>query len=176
MQIQPSLVSSRDGEGKTPLHYASISGRRDLVEELLARQASIGDVDLSGWTALHHAASHGCKAVVEVLVANQEGVNATDSGGCTPLSRALQNGHLDVANYLRDRGGIALGSWFKDRMRQLAEAKLRLQRADHWLDEAIKLGNEAAYGDKQKVRNTYQTACEEEKKLMALMHEYGVQS
>ncbi len=94
-----------DKGGYTPLHYAAITGLKDLAEVLLANQAQVIAKDNYGDTPLHYAAMMGHKDLAEVLLANKAQVNAMDNYRYTPLHLAAQFRHKDVADLLRQRGG-----------------------------------------------------------------------
>ena len=105
-------VNAKDNAGCTPLHnavcgrlyhYDSLShlgdagfgvtpfdsGKKDLVELLLANKADINATDNERhWTPLHHAASVGRPGMAELLLDRGADVNAQSAGGHTPLSLA----------------------------------------------------------------------------------------
>ena len=59
---QRDCVSVEDGA--TPLMYACVAGRLDMVEELVQRGCEVNKQDaLNGWTALMQAVFHGCVCV-----------------------------------------------------------------------------------------------------------------
>ncbi len=96
----PHLVSSKDKNGFTPLHWAAYMGQKEVAECLLAAKAEVNAKDNGGCTPLHRAASNGHKDVAEALLAAKAEVNAKDNGGCTPLHRAAANGRKEVAALL----------------------------------------------------------------------------
>src|ERR1035437_47685 len=56
IEEDPSLVKSRDPEGKTPLHRAAERGRRAVAEVLIANGADVNAQDKDGYSPLHWAA------------------------------------------------------------------------------------------------------------------------
>jgi len=114
LKSNPGLVSSTDGEGMTPLHWAAEKGRKDVAALLLANQAEVNAKSVTGWTPLHYAADWGDKDMVEFLLANNADVNAKTVDGLTPLHlvemETIEDGavavkHKDVAQLLRNHGG-----------------------------------------------------------------------
>ena len=51
-------VDARDGDGRTPLHYAARLADISVVEALLERDADIDAIDYEGYTPLHVAATN----------------------------------------------------------------------------------------------------------------------
>ncbi len=83
------LVSTRDGYGKLPLHYAAEAGNVEIVKFLLAHKADITGQDNRGWTALHHAVNNDHTATVELLIAHGAKMNAPNAMNWTPLHLAV---------------------------------------------------------------------------------------
>lgn len=62
------VVRLTDDKGRTPLHLAALSGRRDIVSALLAAGAPRAARDNAGRTALDAALARGREAVVDLLL------------------------------------------------------------------------------------------------------------
>jgi ankyrin repeat protein len=105
LKDNPSLVSSQDKEGDTPLYTAAFWGHKDAVLLLLANNADVNARNKDGATPLHTAAYWGHKDVVLLLLDNKADVNAKDNWGDTPLRLAADKGHKDVVELLRQHGG-----------------------------------------------------------------------
>ncbi|WP_054849042.1 ankyrin repeat domain-containing protein [Vulcanisaeta sp. JCM 14467] len=87
--------------GMTPLHYAVLGNRLDIVKYLIENGADINARDNTGKTPLHFAAKNGYLDIVKYLIENKADINVKDNIGKTPLDYAEENGHKNVANYLR---------------------------------------------------------------------------
>jgi ankyrin repeat protein/beta-lactamase regulating signal transducer with metallopeptidase domain len=88
----------------TPLHWATFTSQRAIIEFLIAKGA---DVNAGGeWNdpPLHYAAVHGHKGLVELLLAKGAGVNSEDNGGKTALHDAARQGHRDIVELLINKG------------------------------------------------------------------------
>jgi ankyrin repeat protein len=121
----PKLVNTADAKGRTVLTCAALSGKREIVDFLLANGASediftaaiaghtnrittlvkadpklVNATDSSGKTVLHLAALNGQKNAVELLLAEKANVNALDGDGFTPLHWAVMFNKSDVAEVL----------------------------------------------------------------------------
>lgn len=101
---EPSLAKVRDSAGYTPLHWAAIDGRKDIVALLLANGAEIDAGTPQGATPLHLAAGSGRREAVEVLLKNGADLHRRDSNGRTPMARAQAGSHSDVVRLLRSFG------------------------------------------------------------------------
>jgi cytohesin len=106
LKHDPSLVSSRDENGFTPLHLAAANGYKSMVEFLLTTKADVNAKDNAGSTPLHQAAAAdgGHSDIVELLLAHKADVNAADTQGLTPLHYALLADNPDVATALLNHG------------------------------------------------------------------------
>ena len=90
--------------GETALMLAAYKGKMDLVQELLARGATINRI--GGWTPLHYAATTGKNDVVKLLLAKGARVNVQTAAGVTPLYMAARLPSRDVANTLLAAGAM----------------------------------------------------------------------
>lgn len=71
-------------------------GRREVVEFLLANDASIQACDEGGLHPLHNACSFGHADVVRLLLGAGASPNTTDNWNYTPLHEAASKGKIDV--------------------------------------------------------------------------------
>jgi len=100
LKINPDLVSSKDGDGETPLHWAAANGHNDVVKFLLANKADVNAKDNSGDTPLHQAAGKGYLDTAELLLAGQADVNSKDKNEYTPLHYAVLGHQLKLVQLL----------------------------------------------------------------------------
>lgn len=88
-------VHSRDGHGKTPLHWAAeFCAKPEVIASLLKEGADIHVRDKRGRTPLHFAAIRNIPEIVEFLL-NKSASGATqDADGKTPFDYAQKNDAL----------------------------------------------------------------------------------
>ena len=104
LKVNPDLVNSKESSGgATPLHLATASGHKDMIELLLADNADVKAKDDYGWTPLHFAAFSGRQNIVELL--HNADVNRRDGSGDTPLMREAQADYKAKVELLRQHGG-----------------------------------------------------------------------
>ncbi len=101
---EPSLINVKDSAGYTPLHWAAIDGRKDVITLLLARGADVNARNPQGATPLHMAAGSGRKEAAEVLLKNGAYMHSRDVNDFTPMARAEAGGHKDVVELLHSFG------------------------------------------------------------------------
>ncbi|XP_063216299.1 poly [ADP-ribose] polymerase tankyrase-like [Bacillus rossius redtenbacheri] len=107
--VTPQTVNARDTAGRksTPLHFAAGYGRREVVEYLLAANASIQARDDGGLHPLHNACSFGHADVVRLLLEAGANPNTRDNWSYTPLHEAAIKGKVDVCIALLQHGADA---------------------------------------------------------------------
>jgi ankyrin repeat protein len=94
-------VELRNPKDESPLMLAAIKGQKDLVEQLIKRDA---DVNKPGWTPLHYAATSGQIDIMKMLLENFAFIDAQSPNGTTPLMMAAMYGSSDAVKLLLDEG------------------------------------------------------------------------
>jgi ankyrin repeat protein len=106
----PSLVSVRDGDASTPLHWAAWKGHPEIAEILLDSGADIAAHNQNGhWgTTPLHAAAHGNRpAVVKLLIERGADVNQLKASGVgTPLAETKLHNASAAARVLKAAGAV----------------------------------------------------------------------
>jgi ankyrin repeat protein len=98
----------------TPLCLAVLRGTVEALEALIENGAD-PNVTFTDWivsssiekTPLHEAVLKDKKEVAELLIKGGANVNALSSTGETPLDMAINNSRTEIANLLREHGGIS---------------------------------------------------------------------
>jgi len=92
------------GGGNTPLYYAVLYQRTELVTLFLARGADVNVRNDRGITLLRTAAEGGSAKVAELLLAHGADVNARDNLGMTPLDGAVFYRQKELVDLLLAHG------------------------------------------------------------------------
>lgn len=99
---QGTKVDTRDTAGRTALMFASTGPNTPTVQLLLDRKAEVNLVDNEEhWSALMFAAAEGHQEVVGLLIDNEADLSLADIDGSTAESFARDNGHVEVADFLK---------------------------------------------------------------------------
>ncbi|XP_069476577.1 ankyrin repeat and SAM domain-containing protein 6 isoform X2 [Ambystoma mexicanum] len=86
----PNQVNIVNGEGASPLMIAAVTGKMDLVQFLIDRNADINKQDnVHAWTALMQATYHGNKEVVLYLLNQGADVNLRAKNGYTAFDLVM---------------------------------------------------------------------------------------
>ena len=94
---------ARDESGRTPLHWAASTGKRELCEMLLKQSTTdVNAIEGRGKAPIHLAIAHGRDDIVEVLLHHRANVMATSDGSWTPLHNACEQGTVKVVKLLLD--------------------------------------------------------------------------
>jgi len=103
----PSLLKATEWDNATLLHDAVGQKHQDVAVFLLDRGADPNATTKDGLTPLHMAAQNGDTAIIRLLLepGRKAKIDVVDAKGWTPLDRAVKWGHLDAADFLRERGG-----------------------------------------------------------------------
>ncbi len=105
-------VNTKNRNGKTALQLACFWGNLDVVKHLIQRGANIHEVTKAKEALLAEVMSGGTSPLtpgqhpelVRLLIENGADVNTRDGFGDTVLMFACEQGHLDLADFLLDRG------------------------------------------------------------------------
>ena len=97
-------VSSRDGQGRTPLHRAVEINDMQTAQILINNGADVNAKDNDDETPLHFAAWENIKDIAEILISGGANVNVRNKDGMTPMHYAAWTNAKDTAEFLISRG------------------------------------------------------------------------
>mmetsp|Transcript_45933 Transcript_45933/g.143745 ORF Transcript_45933/g.143745 Transcript_45933/m.143745 type:complete len:480 (-) Transcript_45933:39-1478(-) len=99
------LLDTRDGNGRTALHFACNGGGEDVVEFILEECPDAKDAaDDDGATPLHLAVTGRQRDAVQMLIDAVADVNRADKTGVAPLHHAASLGSVKMINMLAGAG------------------------------------------------------------------------
>jgi len=99
-------VNAMASSGRTPLHYATQRGHKEVAELLIASGAALNVKDNSGVTPLWLAARWGHENTTALLIAAGADANAQDKRDRTPVDIADLFNHPEIVEVLREHGGV----------------------------------------------------------------------
>lgn len=98
-------VNALNELGKTPLNWAAVMGRKDIVELLLEKGADINGVGRYSGAALHGAAQGDRNIeITKLLIARDAKIDMKDPQGRTPLFEAVSLQSVANVTLLIDKG------------------------------------------------------------------------
>lgn len=101
-----SLVTQKDANHRSILHWAAIMGKERLVELLLKfKESPLDEPDDTGATPLILATLKGSMPICRMLIERGANVNQRNSNGHTPVKYASSKNHKELLSYLLDCGG-----------------------------------------------------------------------
>jgi len=97
-------INDEDENGNSPLVFAVLNGRLDLVRNLVDQGAFVNHQNYNGETALYWAAAQGSEQIVDVLIENGSNLNICNLDGASPAHVAAANGHCSILGKLIRNG------------------------------------------------------------------------
>jgi ankyrin repeat protein len=140
-----AVVDGRDGDGRTPLHWAAAADEPDIATLLIDAGAKVDGRDGEGRTPLHLAVRGNVADVMALLLKKGASADAPDVAGRTPLAWAAYVGHKEPIKPLVDAGadpnrkdqtGTAPLHWAARRGKKDAAAALLAAKADVNIQDA----------------------------------------
>jgi len=101
---QGADVNAAQGDGTTPLHWASYQLDTDLVQRLIAKGAKANTANRYGASPLGEAAKAANAEIAALLIKAGADVDAANGDGETPLMLAAKAGATEVARELIEAG------------------------------------------------------------------------
>lgn len=99
-------INCLNGSMKTPLSLAVSNGHKETAGVLIKNGVNVNfPIDGYGNYPLHIAAEKGNIEIIKLLLDSGADINRRNKLKEPPLLLAIQNGHKDVAEFLRSRGG-----------------------------------------------------------------------
>jgi hypothetical protein len=102
----PLDITTRDTEGRTPLHLAAFFGYFDTVRRMLLQQADVNARDNHQRTPGHWSAFKGHLEVIKMLTDSGADLNARDTEGRTLLRMAGIGRQSIIEEFLRMHGAV----------------------------------------------------------------------
>lgn len=135
-KTDPKSILLKDGDGRTPLHWAASSGNTEGLSILLkaikenkslSSKFDIDDEDNAGWTLLHIGSSTGNVDILDLIKPWGADADAKTNASQTGLHFAASKGHIDVVRKLLGKkgdeedkeDGFNASSRIKDKLNQL---------------------------------------------------------
>ncbi|KAH7947100.1 hypothetical protein HPB52_007531 [Rhipicephalus sanguineus] len=102
--IPVAVLSRRDKQNKTPLHYAVENNHIEIVRFLLEKGVDPNCSSSTGLTALHLAAMRGGVPMCQLLMDHGAATDVLADGNKTPLFLAATNDRPRIVAFLLDKG------------------------------------------------------------------------
>jgi len=100
----PKAVNEKDARGRTPLHFAGVAGKPDILKFLIASGADVRAADPGGFTPLHWAAAEGQADAARALIAAGADPNALSAQGVSTLESAFYGRRPEAVEALLQGG------------------------------------------------------------------------
>ncbi|KAF2893160.1 hypothetical protein ILUMI_13011 [Ignelater luminosus] len=102
-----TLLNDTNDGGNTPLHYAILKGKLQIIDLLLSKGASVNTRNYKSETSLHYGAKYGNLEIVDKLIYYKADINAINKKGNTPLHIAILKQKFDIVYSLLSKGADA---------------------------------------------------------------------
>eukprot|EP00930_Biecheleria_cincta_P047383 TRINITY_DN32835_c0_g1_i1.p1 TRINITY_DN32835_c0_g1~~TRINITY_DN32835_c0_g1_i1.p1 ORF type:complete len:603 (-),score=118.05 TRINITY_DN32835_c0_g1_i1:31-1839(-) len=114
LSMKAMPVDQADRKGMQPVHTATISGHKEVLQLLLHFRANPSAADGQGMPAMHLAALFGQHGLIETLVSSRIDVNARTQQGDQALHSAAENGHVAAVRALLKMRAKVSGKFGQD--------------------------------------------------------------
>lgn len=106
----PVDVDLQDKTGRSAVYKAAEKGTLDITELLIDHKADVNLPDKKKLTPLYQAVNRGIAQMVNVLVENGAMVNEKyeKKKNATPLHIAAKKGHVEISEYLLQKGALSV--------------------------------------------------------------------
>jgi ankyrin repeat protein len=104
IEKDPDLLSARDKDGRTPLHWACRGVHLEVVKFLVDKGTDVNSEDSNKVVPLHSLAVRNNAEAIEILIAKGANVDAKDYGGNTALHYAAMSDAADAVAILVKKG------------------------------------------------------------------------
>ncbi len=104
LRSNPEFIEVEDSLGLSPLNYAVVHGKLEIIKYLYGLGARLDHGDNENSNPLHNASANGQLAVVEYLLSLGMDVNLADNNGNRALDFAAGSGNLELVALLIDHG------------------------------------------------------------------------
>jgi len=121
LESNPALVKAKDGDGRTPLHWACRGTSHEIVSYLVGMGSDVAALDNNQVAPLHSLAVRNLVREASLLIAKGADVNVLNYDRQTPLHFAASSNHPDMAGLL-------------------LKNKAQLEIKDHWGRTPLVLG------------------------------------
>lgn len=92
LENDPTLIRAKLDSRYSPLHFATVSGSRNVAQALIERKASVNESNSDGITALHYAVLSGGDRMVSFLLSHGANIEAQTRDKWTPLNLVAWQG------------------------------------------------------------------------------------
>lgn len=99
-----TVTNDKLRNGRTPIHYAALSGSQQGVQCLLDNGSEINAVDIRGWLPLHLAVCEGRTEMVQYLIKLGANIHALTNAGLNVLHHAAMYKHLKIMDLFLEMG------------------------------------------------------------------------
>ncbi|XP_063694244.1 ankyrin-1-like isoform X2 [Bolinopsis microptera] len=101
-------INEKARSGHTPLSYAAMTGKTDIVKVLIKEKAEINGLDGHGETPLIKAVTYGCLNAAEMLLNKGADTNMQSASGFSPLHIAVAKNNVNMVKLLLKQKNLKL--------------------------------------------------------------------
>jgi len=96
MNEEDDDLNDEDENGNSPLIFAVLNGKLDMVRTLVDQGSFVNHQNHNGETSLYWASSLGHEQIVDLLIENGSNLNVCNLDGVSPTHVAAANGHCNI--------------------------------------------------------------------------------